>query len=298
METAAIWGIAVQSKGLTFSSEILFVLTALVSIFPSSFLPNATLHWSTALPPSLIHSLITILFLFFIFSFFRKSQTHSPSPHLSLFLSYPPPSPKTDLRLTLTLSLAQKVVPASEASPSSRAIQGTHTLTPPLPSHSEITFSRLLLFEIKRTLRHRLGRVCHSCPWRLSGGIGPAQCSVWVKNLGGFFSGQSPPPFSASKSRAPPLLRLRWWYPLGCDLEADAQVTCWTSIRWRQVSAEFLVVALVFCPWFVLFSYEKFTVFHSLSLSHKWCSGALYLFYTSLPCLCFGNTLCAWKCKW
>ncbi len=152
METAAIWGIAVQSKGLTFSSEILFVLTALVSIFPSSFLPNATLHWSTALPPSLIHSLITILFLFFIFSFFRKSQTHSPSPHLSLFLSYPPPSPKTDLRLTLTLSLAQKVVPASEASPSSRA-------------YREPTHSLLLCPLILRSLSPDFCSLKSSVPW-------------------------------------------------------------------------------------------------------------------------------------
>lgn len=66
------------------------------------------------------------------------------------------------------------------------------TLTPPLSSHSGITFSRLLLFEIKRTLKHGLGRVCHSCRWRLSCGIGPAQCSVWVEDLGGFFWAVSP----------------------------------------------------------------------------------------------------------
>ncbi len=276
------------------------MLTALVSIFPFSYLPNATLHWSTALPPfsyplSLYHSALVLRF-----ALFRKSQPLSPSPPLSLSLSYPPPSPKTDLRLTLTLSLVQKVAPASDASPSSRAIQGTHTLTPPLSSHSGITFSRLLLFEIKRTPSHGLGRVCHSCPWRLSGGIGPAQRSV--EDLGGFFWAVSPSLFciqEQSPSALETALMVPTWMWLRGWCTGDVlnfrpmkAGECWI------LSCGLWTGALVFCSRFVLFSYDKFTVFHSLSLSHKWCSGALYLFYTSLPSLCFGNAHCAWKCKW
>lgn len=74
-------------------------------------------HGST--PPSLIHSSLSL------------SLSPSLHPHPSLLPSPSPVLPlsqKTDLRLSLTLSPVQKVALVSDASPSSRAVQGTHAL--------------------------------------------------------------------------------------------------------------------------------------------------------------------------
>jgi len=141
--------------------------------------------------------------------------------------------------------------------------------------------------EIKRTLKHGLGRVCHSCLWRLSCGIGPTQHSVWVEDLGGFFWAVSPSLFciqEQSPSALETVLMVPTWMWLRAWCTGDV-------LNFRPMKAGecwFLSWGLwtgMLC--FVLFSYDKFAVFHCLSVSHKWCSGALCLFYTSLLSLCF-----------